>query len=218
MTNKLSGYLHEVFTHRFSGNMGKALSVLLLATAMGSCRQPAREPVTLTYLRLGWAEPDEFPTAESFTDQFTRDTGIRLKSLPVPETTLDQLELTRKLLQGGEQGPDVVNIDMIWSGVVEEDLIDLRPYLGAELSSLEPQLLPGYTVGGKLVAIPYQVQVGVLEYRADLLREYGFNHPPRTWDEMESMAGRIQAGERRKGKQRLLGIRMARSRCRSLDV
>jgi trehalose/maltose transport system substrate-binding protein len=39
----------------------------------------------------------------------------------------------------------------------------------------------------------------VLEYRADLLREYGYDHPPKTWTELEKMALRIQAGERAKG-------------------
>jgi trehalose/maltose transport system substrate-binding protein len=59
--------------------------------------------------------------------------------------------------------------------------------------------LASYEVDEKLVAIPYTVQVGVLEYRSDLLRKYGYRHPPRTWDELESMAARIQAGERAKG-------------------
>jgi trehalose/maltose transport system substrate-binding protein len=71
--------------------------------------------------------------------------------------------------------------------------------LASEISSLEPQLLPGYTVDGKVEAVPYGVEVGVLEYRTDLLREYGYDHPPKTWDELERMAERIQAGERAKG-------------------
>jgi trehalose/maltose transport system substrate-binding protein len=41
--------------------------------------------------------------------------------------------------------------------------------------------------------------VGTLEYRADLLSEYGYTHPPTTWDELERMAERIQRGERAKG-------------------
>jgi trehalose/maltose transport system substrate-binding protein len=41
--------------------------------------------------------------------------------------------------------------------------------------------------------------MGVLEYRTDLLREYGYDHPPKTWTELEKMARRIQAGERAKG-------------------
>jgi trehalose/maltose transport system substrate-binding protein len=38
-----------------------------------------------------------------------------------------------------------------------------------------------------------------LEYRSDLLQEYSYDHPPRTWSELETMAERIQAGERAKG-------------------
>jgi trehalose/maltose transport system substrate-binding protein len=83
--------------------------------------------------------------------------------------------------------------------ILEPDLIDLQPYLAAEIPQLEPQLLPSYTVDGKLVAVPFNVPLGGLEYRTDLLHEYGYDHPPKTWNELESMAERIQAGERAKG-------------------
>ncbi len=181
----------------------RAAGTLLLATlpigVIGGCRQPAPEPVTLSYFRLGWSQPDELPTAEPLSQRFTSETGIRLKNLPVPENTLDQLDLSRRLLEGDQSGPDVVNVDMIWSGVLEKDLVDLQPYAAAEISSIAPSLIPSYRVDRKLVAIPYQVQVGTLEYRADLLREYGYTHPPATWDELERMAERIQRGERAKG-------------------
>ncbi len=171
----------------------------LILDVIGGCRQPAPEPVTLSYFRLGWSQPDELPTAEPLSQRFTRETGIRLKNLPVPENTLDQLDLSRRLLESDRSGPDVVNVDMIWSGVLEKDLVDLHPYSAAEISSIAPSLIPSYLVDRKLVAIPYQVQVGTLEYRADLLREYGYTHPPATWDELERMAERIQNGERAKG-------------------
>jgi trehalose/maltose transport system substrate-binding protein len=38
-----------------------------------------------------------------------------------------------------------------------------------------------------------------LFYRVDLLREYGYVRPPKTWEDLETMARRIQAGERAKG-------------------
>jgi trehalose/maltose transport system substrate-binding protein len=187
-----------------SAGASRTLATILFAMTLAGCRQSAREPVTLSYFRLGWSQPDELPTANPLEQQFTQKTGIRLKNLPVPETTLDQLDLSRRLLESGS-GPDVLGIDLIWSGVLEGDLIDLRPYLASEISSLAPQLLPSYTVEGKLVAIPYSVQIGVLEYRTDLLREYGYDHPPKTWDELEKMAVRIQAGERAKGKKDFWG-------------
>src|SRR5580700_4575679 len=40
----------------------------------------------------------------------------------------------------------------------------------------------------------------------DLLRQYGYRGPPRTWDDLEIMAARIQAGERAKGKKEFWGF------------
>jgi trehalose/maltose transport system substrate-binding protein len=183
----------------FSASGGTALAILLLTLLEGSCASPSRAPVTLSYFRLGWSQPDELPSAESLSQKFIRETGIHLKNLPVPENTLDQLALSKKVLEGAS-GPDALGVDMVWSGVLAEELIDLRAAFEKEIPSLAPQLLLSYTVNGKLVAIPYAVQVGVLEYRADLLRAYHYDHPPKTWDELESMSARIQAGERAKGK------------------
>lgn len=200
-----SGTGHRVVTPtRWIRVLARAARALFLTVLLNSCGPPAREPVTLNYFRLGWSQPDELPTAEPLSQRFIRETGIRLKNLPVPENSLDQLDLSRKLLQGNS-GPDVLGVDLIWSGVLERDLVDLRPYLATEIPSLEPELLPGYIVDGKLVAIPYSVQTGVIEYRTDLLRAYGYDHPPRTWDELERMAKRIQDGERAKGKKDFWG-------------
>jgi len=180
------------------------VGTLWLAKVATSFGHPPNPPVTLSYFRLGWSQPDEEPSAEPLSQRFIRETGIHLKNLPVPEATLDQLALSRKLLEGGS-GPDALGVDMIWAGVLAPDLMDLETDLAAELPLLNPQLVSSYMVDGRLVAIPYQVQVGVLEYRTDLLRAYHYDHPPRTWDEMESMAARVQAGERAKGNKNFWG-------------
>ena len=184
----------------------KKLILLLLAVTLGACHRSAPEPVTLNYLRLGWIPSGELPATEALSQKFTRETGVELRHLRgVQEETLDQLTLTRKLMQEGGSGPDVLQIDVTWLGLLQGDLTDLRPYFAAETSSMGPSMASSYIVDGKVVAIPYQIQVGVLEYRADLLREYGYDHPPRTWDELERMAARIQTGERAKGKRDFWG-------------
>jgi len=195
-----------------------SLFFTFLILCLGGCRRAASQPVTVTILDPEWSQPDELPRAELESQEFTRETGIPLKHLPVPETSLGQLDLLRGLLQEGGSSPDVVGIDVIWPGILDEYLVDLRPYLANEIAAQDPQLIAGYTVDRKVVAMPYHTHVGVLEYRTDLLRKYGYNHPPKTWDELEQMAARIQAGERAKGKKDFWGLRLPRSCWGRLDV
>jgi hypothetical protein len=111
---------------------------------------------------------------------FTQQTGIAVKHLPTPETALES------------SSPDVDGVDVIWPGVLSEELMDLKPYLATELPSINADVVASYTVKGKLVAVPYHSDIGVLLYRKDLLRRYGYRALPRTWDELEQMAARIQ--------------------------
>ena len=176
-----------------------------LGVGVAGCRQSATPPAAVTILDPEWSQPDEMPRAEREAQEFTEETGVAVKHLPVPETSLGQLDLLRGLLGQGASGPDVVGIDVIWPGILADDLVDLRPDFSAELAALDPDLVAGYTVSGKVVAVPYHAHVGVLAYRTDLLREYGYAHPPKTWDELEKMALRIQSGERAKGKKDFWG-------------
>ena len=178
-----------------SAGTAKILAVFLLGLALTGCRQKPPEAVTLLYT-YSWNE--DRPQTRALLQRFTQLTGIRVKSIPIPEYTRNYLDLARELLHDGA-GADLLNLDLIWSPILEPDLIDLRPYLGPEIARLEPQLLASYTVNNKLVAVPFNVPLGGLEYRSDLLREYGYDHPPKTWNELESMAERIQKGERAKG-------------------
>ena len=187
-----------------------------------ACRHSKPELVTIVFLDPEWSQPEVLPemarnngdqksslpsrarqTGE--TDRFVRETGIRVEHLPLPETSHAQLDLARKLLQERSTSPDLLGVDVIWPEIIDEHLLDLKPYFSSELSSLDPELVSSYTVNGKVVAVPYHVQIGVLAYRTDLLRKYGYTHPPATWDELERMAARIQAGERAEGKKDFWG-------------
>ena len=181
---------------------GLAILLIAGALALSGCtqrRDAPEERMTLSYFRLGWSQPDEGPFVQPLSEEFTRQTGISVTNPPVPETSLGQLDLSRKFIREGKPVVDVMGVDLVWAGVLESDLLDLRPYFTEEIAAMDPQLVSGFTVGGKLVAIPYQVFVGVIEYRTDLLHKYGFKHPPRTWDELEDIATKIQTAERAKG-------------------
>src|SRR5262245_56926368 len=186
--------------------------IIVLLFCIGSgCRKPAPAPATVTFLHAWWLHPDELPRAEREFREFSTETGIAIQPPPVPETLfsslqpLAQLDLLRRVLQEGGPSPDVLRIDVIWPGILADHLIDLELDFATELSSQDPQLASSYTVHGKVVAVPYQTHVGVLAYRTDLLQQYGYSHPPETWDELESMAARIQAGERARGRKEFWG-------------
>lgn len=173
----------------------------LMCLGMQGQRGASKTPATITFVDPEWSHDltDRTVVSDDRLKDFTRETGIAVTHLPTPETALDQLDLVRKLLRQGNSGPDVYGLDVIWPGALSDDLMDLKPYLGPELSLLNPEVVASYTVKGRLVAVPYHSDLGVLFYRKDLLRRYGYSAPPRTWDELERMAVRIQNGERARG-------------------
>jgi trehalose/maltose transport system substrate-binding protein len=183
---------------------GVALSALLCA-ALACSPAAQKPPVTLTFLDIEW-DMTVRPLAAEDLQAFTRATGIRVKAIPRPDGSLNQLALWKEVLAQGSAPPDVLGIDAIWSGVLSQYLMDLKPYLSAELSSQSPEILPSYTVGDQVLAIPHHAYVGVLLYRTDLLERYGYREPPRTWIELEAMAARIQAGERSRGEKDFWGF------------
>lgn len=172
-----------------------------VTSALAGCRQSPKEPTTLTFLDPEWSHDsrERRSISEDVLQEFTRATGIRVTHLPAPENSPAQLALAADLLKKGAPTPDVYGIDVIWPGILYEYLVDLKPYFSAELASQDPELVANYTAKGKLVAVPYHADIGVLHYRTDLIQEYGYREPPQTWDELEKMATRIQAGERAKG-------------------
>jgi trehalose/maltose transport system substrate-binding protein len=179
--------------------------VLLYLLLEGCAGPSAREPTTLTLLEE-WTTKSFSEGRQQELGQFTRETGIRVKLLPSPETAWEKLALWQEFLGTGASSPDVYGIDVIWPRILNEYLIDLKPYFADEISRQFPVIAASYTVDSKVVALPYRADIGLLFYRTDLLSRYGYREPPRTWAELETMAARIQAGERAKGKRDFWGF------------
>jgi Bacterial extracellular solute-binding protein len=217
--------------HYYLSYMKQRLNRCVRALSLGFCFVPvfslcgcsrhADRSVTITILDPEWSQPELLPVVAgngdqktSFpsrirqtgeTERFVRETGIRVEHSPLPETSLAQLALVQKLFREHSASPDLLGIDVIWPEIIDAYLLDLKPYFSSEISSLDPELIASFTVKGKVVSIPYHMQIGVLAYRTDLLRKYGYTRPPSTWDELERMAARIQAGERAEGKKDFWG-------------
>jgi hypothetical protein len=120
--------------------------ILLLFLGLSGWRPSFDGPVTLMFLDPEWSHDlsEDIVLPDERLQEFTRQRGIRVKHLPAPESGLDQLGLARELLRKGYSGPDVYGIDVTWPGILSEDLIDLKPYFAAELSSEDPDLVASY--------------------------------------------------------------------------
>jgi trehalose/maltose transport system substrate-binding protein len=197
---------HCFASHRFRPLF--IAGILLSASVFPGCRKPA-QPVTITFFDSDarGVPGDHRMIPDAYLQEFMRETGIRVNDLPTPEDTSSKLDLAMNLLRSGAPSPDLYGVDTIWTGTMGDYLIDLQPYFASEIASEDPKLVEIYRIQGKVVAMPRQpLGMQVLIYRTDLLARYGYKTPPRTWDELEKMAARIQAGERAKGKEDFWGF------------
>lgn len=172
-----------------------ALPYLISARpALGRNREPApRRNVQLTLAGLNFGVARRL--SQQGLDDFTRRMSISVHALPAWGDSADQFAVTRSTLQKHFGTPDVYVIDVIWPGSLAPDLLDLKPYVTQEDRGHIPALLTNDTVDGRLVGLPFYLNIGMLYYRPDLLAKYKFQRPPRTWTEMEAMAAAIQRGE-----------------------
>src|ERR1700730_8483081 len=196
--------LQNVGRRSFLGSL--AAFLLVAGQACRRAVQPVSE-ITLVLIDQTWLDRTFQGRRNLELEQFTKETGIRVKLLPSPEGAVETLDVCRDLLESGAKIPDVYAVDVIWPGILAENLLDLKAFVPAqEITSHFPELIANNTVNGKLVALPCLVDVGLLFYRTDLLRHYGYRTPPQTWEELETMAARIQAGERARGQKDFCGF------------
>src|SRR5262245_32057300 len=179
----------------------------LLAVSAGSQSPPqaAPEAVTVTLVDGELGAKETIAVPDSVLEEFTSRAGIQVRRVRGPEGALNQLAMWRESLKKGTGGADVYTVDVISSGMLADYFVDLRPEMASEIAAQDPNVVAPFSVGGKVVAIPYRMQLGVLLYRKDLLRKYGYAAPPRTWDELETMAARIQEAERARGERDFWG-------------
>jgi len=177
------------------------ICVFALSVALGCHKKNQAAPeVLLTIIDQSWVDKESQAILNEELRRFTEKTGIRVQVMPAPEVAVDQLETWRNLLESGAKVPDVYGIDVIWPGILADNLIDLRAYVPEqEIAAHFPELIKNDTVNGRLVALPNNLGEGILFYRVDVLHKYGYAGPPKTWEDLEKMAKRIQTGERASG-------------------
>jgi trehalose/maltose transport system substrate-binding protein len=127
--------------------------------------------------------------------QFTKDTGIKVKVVPHPAASDASYSQLARVFASKSSSFDVAMIDVVWPGAFAPYLVDLKPKLGKEAKQHAQGIIRNDTIDGKLVAMPWFGDFGILYYRTDLLQKYGYTAPPKTWTQLFAMANKIQTGE-----------------------
>ncbi len=166
----------------------------LLAGATATAQDSA-EPIKVACGSVGI----ELKLCTDAVEAWTAKTGYPASVVSMPTSSSERLALYQQFLSAKQGGIDVFQIDVIWPGILKTHLLDLTPYVPQEeVKQHYATLIHNNTVDGRLVALPYYTDVGVMYYRKDLLEKYDLA-VPQTWDEMTEAAKIIQKGEREAG-------------------
>lgn len=147
----------------------------------------------------------EYELCRTGVDTWSRKTGHRVTIVTAPGSTTERLALYQQLLAAGSQDVDIFQIDVIWPGILANQLIDLTAYAKGTEQDYFPAMMANNRIDGRLVAIPWFSSAGLLYYRRDLLEKYG-ERVPETWTELQTTAQRIQQAERAAGNPRMWGF------------
>lgn len=176
--------------------------VVLVVLAFGWSGRPATAvEIALSCGAVG----QEMRLCREAAEAWAERTGHGVRIVATPNDSDQRLALYQQLLAARSNAVDVMQIDVVWPGILARHLLDLFPYVGAEERAAHlPVVIENNTVDGRLLALPWFVDVGLLYYRRDLLEKHG-EPVPATWQELTGTARRIQDAERRAGDARLWG-------------
>ncbi|MDR5905067.1 ABC transporter substrate-binding protein [Franzmannia qiaohouensis] len=133
-------------------------------------------------------------------------TGHSVDVVSTPNSSTERLSLYQQILSANSSDIDVMQIDVVWPGLLANHLLDLREVLGdAAADGHFEAIVTNNTIDERLVAMPWFTDAGVLYYRADLLEEHGFD-VPETWQQLTEIAREIQQAEHAAGNERMRGF------------
>ncbi|MEF2279585.1 ABC transporter substrate-binding protein [Deinococcus sp. YIM 134068] len=173
--------------------MKKALAIVGLTATLGAASQGSAVTLTLACGTVG----QELQLCKDGAARWAKKTGNTVNIFESPNLTNDRLGLYQQQLAARSSDIDVYQLDVIWPGLLSQHFVDLKGKIpAAEVNAHFKGIVDANTVNGKLVSMPWFTDAGLLYYRTDLLRKYGYSAPPKTWAQLATMAKKIQDGER----------------------
>ena len=140
------------------------------------------------------------PWEEAALAMFTETTGIAVNRISGSQNANERLTGQYLPVLNAQAGDiDVMQIDVIWPGILAPHAVDLTEAASGVLANHFEAIVQNNTVDGKLVGIPFYTDAGLLYRRTDLFEKYGLADAPATWADLETAAKTIMDGERGEG-------------------
>lgn len=172
-----------------------------IALAFGSVAGAHAATITISCGSVG----QDFEFCKKTTEDWAKKTGNTVKLFTPPQSTTDILALFRQMFAAKSSDLDVINVDVVWPGMIKDHLLDLKPYSKGVEKEHFPSIVANNTADGKLIAMPWFTDAGLLYYRKDLLEKHG-EKAPTTWEELAATAKKIQDAERKAGNADMQGF------------
>ena len=178
---------------------------LFISMAFGAALAGANAVHAATLSISCGAVGQELEFCKTGAEAWAKKTGNQVNLISTPNSSTERLALYQQLLAAGASDVDVFQIDVIWPGILANHFLDLTPFAKDVVKDYFPAIIQNNTVDGKLVAMPWFTDAGLLYYRKDLLAKHGAQ-PPQTWQELTETAKKIQDAERTAGNDKMWGF------------
>jgi trehalose/maltose transport system substrate-binding protein len=171
------------------------------ATAPAAPAPPASVEIAISCGSLGM----EYDVCKEGAEAWANKTGNKVKVVTSPTSSSEKLAVAQQLLGAGAADIDVFSVDVVWPGILGSFFLDLKQYSKGAENEHFPALVANGTLDGKLVAMPWYVDAGLLYYRKDLLEKYK-EQVPTTWTELTTTAKKVQDAEQKAGNKAMQGF------------
>jgi trehalose/maltose transport system substrate-binding protein len=147
----------------------------------------------------------EYELCKQGAEAWAKSSGNEVKINKMPAAWDEALPLYQQLLSAQSADADVLLLDVVWIGLLQNHLLDLNAELPKEeIAAHFASTVAAGTVEGKFVALPWYTDTGLMFYRKDLLEKYG-KPVPKSWAELTETAKAVQEGERAAGNKDMWG-------------
>ena len=186
--------------------MRKIISFLLvIAALLGFSYEVSAEESVVIRFGSGATGKDIESTKHAAKLFEGKNPGVKIEISTISNSPSDQYAFLMQMMEAKSDDVDVFQIDVTWPGDLAENLIDLNKYGAKKLvADFFPKMIQNNTLKGKLVAMPWFTDAGLLYFRTDLLKKYK-QKAPKTWPDLMKAAAIIQRGERKAGKSDFVG-------------